>query len=142
MSGLVDRSFRVECNTTRGGSFCGFADQASLRLGQRIVKDSVEQLWDFVLVLADQKSGMLITRVFLCHPDWDERLELACIQSNGESLKVELESRSLSLLPKLLIADCRISDRRSHWLFDFSLDITALVAHYQTSNRAYELLLI
>ena len=47
-------------------------------------------MWDFVLVLSDRKDGLLTTRVLLCHPDWDEPLEIAAVESDPEKMKVQV----------------------------------------------------
>ena len=50
-----------------------------------------QQLWDFILVLANRdRDGTLRTRVLLCHPDWDEPVEIAEVQSNGDKTIVNL----------------------------------------------------
>src|SRR5437763_6539157 len=90
MSASFAQLFRVKCESNRTGGFSGFSDKASLTLGQCIARDGVQQIWDFVLVLADRKGTRLTTRVLLCHPDWDEPFEIASIESNGENLKVGL----------------------------------------------------
>ena len=67
------------------------ADGVSVRVSQTITRAGIDQMWDFVLVLAQQGSdGTLRTRVLLCHPDWDDPLEIASIESTPENLNVRV----------------------------------------------------
>jgi hypothetical protein len=67
-----------------------------MTLGQRIVRNGAEQLWDFVLVLAKQEGdGTLSTRVLLCHPDWNEPLQVVSIQSTSAGIKLSIAEPEL-----------------------------------------------
>ena len=87
---LRRKPFRIHCDAATAGALDVRADRASIAFGQEVLRNGAQQVWDFVLVLADQKDNRLTTRILLCHPDWDEPLEVASIESNGESLKVGL----------------------------------------------------
>lgn len=82
--------FSIRCNGGTEGSLSVTTRKLSVTIAQRIVRGGIDQMWDFLLVLADRKGTQLTTRVLLCHPDWDEPVEVASIESNGGNLKVAL----------------------------------------------------
>jgi len=89
---MVDETgFRIRCEGNRAGSFLASTDKLTVTVGQRIVRNGIREMWDFVFVSAEQSiDGQLKTRILLCHPDWDDPVELACIESNREGVTVGL----------------------------------------------------
>ena len=84
-------SFRIHCDAAGSAGLDVGADQASIILGQKVQRNGTQELWDFVLILAKKgDNGQLETRIVLCHPDWDDPIELASIESSRGALKVEL----------------------------------------------------
>jgi hypothetical protein len=81
---------RINCDADAAGSFSGSSHKVSVRVAQTIWRDGTEQMWDFVLVLADRIDGVLTTRILLCHPEWAEPLEVASVQSSpaGTNLRI------------------------------------------------------
>ena len=62
-----------------------------MKVAQQILRDGIEQMWDFLLVLSKrERNGKLSTRVLLCHPHWDDPLEIALIESDSENWDVRL----------------------------------------------------
>lgn len=84
------QNFHVRCNAGVSGAFDAGSERLSVAVGQSISRDGNEQVWEFVLVLSDFRHGFLTTRVFLCHPDWDEPMEIAAVQSDLEKIKVQV----------------------------------------------------
>src|SRR5437588_11183052 len=83
--------FAVRCEASPEGSLSVGSKKLSVSVAQAIRRDGADQMWEFFLVLGQQGiDGDLKTRVLLCNPDWDDPVELACIESNREGLKVEL----------------------------------------------------
>lgn len=82
--------FSVRCDGGSEGSLSVSTKRLSVAVAQRISRRGVEQMWDFVLVLSDCRDGQLTTRVLLCHPDWDEPLEIAAVESDSEKMKVQI----------------------------------------------------
>lgn len=75
-------SFRVKCDAGGAGRFRSEAKRASITVGQRIMRDGAEEMWDSVVVLChEEEEGALAIRVVLCHPDWEEPREIACLRS-------------------------------------------------------------
>lgn len=74
--------FLVSCDAAESGQFHSGAKCASITLGQLIVRGSAEEMWDSVVVLCQEEAdGALAIRIVLCHPDWDEPREIACLRS-------------------------------------------------------------
>jgi|SRR5579872_5434820 len=84
-------SFHVRCDAQTVGVFDAKASRVSVTVGQEILRDGIEQMWDFLFVLSKrEENGTLATRVLLCHPDWDDPLEIAVIESDSEHWNVRL----------------------------------------------------
>lgn len=82
VEGEISGPFRIECDAGESGRLCSFAKRASITVGQRVLRDGAEEMWDSVVVLCqEEQDGALAIRIFLCHPDWDEPLEIAVIRS-------------------------------------------------------------
>ena len=96
-----DRTFQVNCSASPVGSFRTGADSLSVTVGQRIRGLDGEEMWDSVTIQCRNEDGERTVRVLVCHPGWDEPLEVACIRSHprieppsrGETLRVSLEHR-------------------------------------------------
>ena len=82
-----NRLFQIDCSAEPTGSFRAGADRISLRIGQRIRRLGAEEIWESVIVQAGNDHGDLTIRVLLCHPDWDEPIEIACIRSAHDSAR-------------------------------------------------------
>ena len=84
-------AFQIRCDAGQSGALTANPDHISVTLGQLVWRDGTEQMWDFLLVLSKrEKNGTLRTRVLLCHPDWDDPLEIALIESDSENWDVRL----------------------------------------------------
>ena len=104
MKSVLDRKdnrlFQIDCSAEPTGSFRAGADRLSLRIGQRIRRLGAEQIWDSLIVEANNDGDDLTIRVLLCHPDWDEPIEIACIRSAQDAAKrgqpIECQPKQLS----------------------------------------------
>lgn len=77
------RKFEVRCHAGDAGHLEVASDSVSVRVGQRIRKDGKEEVWGSLLVeCKEQDDGSLAVEVVVYHPDWDEPLRIASIQSN------------------------------------------------------------
>lgn len=88
MKKRLSEDFHIRCDAQASGRFDASADGFSIAAGQRVARDGAEEMWDFVLVLARPgDNGTLTTRILLCHPEWEDPLQIAEIQSKpGEIL--------------------------------------------------------
>jgi hypothetical protein len=94
------RPFQVDCTASPVGSFRAGADSVSVTITQRIRRPGGEEMWDSVIIQCKEESNVPTIRVLVCHPDWDEPLQVACIRSQPkldssishvESLRFNLE---------------------------------------------------
>ncbi len=75
--------FEVRCHAGDAGHLEVASDSVSVRVGQRIRREGKEELWGSLLVeCKEQDDGSLAVEVVVCHPDWDEPVRIASIQSN------------------------------------------------------------
>ena len=76
------RKFEVRCHAGDAGHLEVASDSVSVRVGQRIRRDGKQELWGSLLVeCEEQDDGSLTVEVVVFHPDWDEPLRIASIQS-------------------------------------------------------------
>ena len=76
------RKFEVECRAGDAGGLRVGSESVCVKVGQRVRRDSVEEIWHSVGVYAkEDESGNLVIRVLVFHPDWEEPLQIASIKS-------------------------------------------------------------
>jgi hypothetical protein len=107
-----NRLFQIDCSAEPTGSFRAGADRLSLRIGQRIRRLGAEEIWDSVIVEASNDGDDLTLRVLLCHPDWDEPIEIACIRSGRDTAR---PCQSIGCHPEQVIIEgaCQLDRRNS-----------------------------
>ena len=77
------RKFEVRCHAGNAGHLEVASDAVSVKIGQQIRRDGKEEFWGSLLVeCKEQDDGSLVVEVVVFHPDWDEPLRIASIQSN------------------------------------------------------------
>jgi len=82
----MDRTFEVRCNASEDGQLHVKTNALSIRVGQRIWRKGAEEIWDSVLILCEKgDDGNLVTKVVVCHPDWDQQLQIATIESSSSN---------------------------------------------------------
>jgi hypothetical protein len=80
--------FRLNCKAEHAGRLVATGTSLDVRVGQRILRNGQEQMWDSVRVHArEEADGTLTIRVVVFNPDWDGPLQLACIQSHPRDQK-------------------------------------------------------
>jgi hypothetical protein len=97
------RKFEVRCHAGTSGHLEVASDVASVKIGQRIRKEGKDEFWGSLLVeCKEQDDGSLTVEVVVFHPDWDEPLRIASIQSNssdgnmqGSTLRFDFEQKRL-----------------------------------------------
>jgi len=76
------RKFEVHCNAGDAGELCVGTESLSVKVGQRIHRDGVEEIWHSLLIHCDAaEDGSLRVKVIVCHFDWEESRQIALIQS-------------------------------------------------------------
>jgi hypothetical protein len=77
--------FRLSCDAGAAGQFRADTDSVLVTISQRIHHLDTRGLWDSVTVEAKpEQDGTLGIRVLVSNPDWDERLQIACIRSRPD----------------------------------------------------------
>jgi hypothetical protein len=74
--------FRVNCNADEAGRFLVETDSLWVRVGQRVLRQGTQEMWDSVAVEGKkEQDGTCVVRILVFNPDWDEPLQIACIRS-------------------------------------------------------------
>lgn len=97
---MNDCKFEVRCNAMPNGHLQVRAQALSVGVGQLIGQDPLEEIWQSVLVVCEEnEDGLLTTKVIVCHPDWEQNLQIACIRSRNPergkpdyALEIDLKS--------------------------------------------------
>jgi len=77
--------FRVDCDAGKAGQFRSDTDSVVVTVSQRIRHLDTQGMWDSVVVEGKaEQDGTLVVRVLVSNPDWDERLQIACIRSRPD----------------------------------------------------------
>ena len=97
---MNDRKFEVRCNANADGQLHVLTNSLSIRAGQAIRRNGTQEIWDSVLIFCQAgEDGRLTTRVVVCHPDWDQDLQIACIQSTLPSPDQPSSALDINLTP-------------------------------------------
>ena len=79
---MQDQRFEVRCDAMPHGQLHVKNQSLSVAVSQMIRAHNSEQMWQSVLVICEEgEDGSLTTKVVVCHPDWDQNLQIACIRS-------------------------------------------------------------
>lgn len=79
------KGFRLSCDGSGTGQFRAATDSLLVTVGQRIRHLDTQGMWDSVVVEGKKEpDGTLMIRVLVSNPDWDERLQIACIRSRPD----------------------------------------------------------
>ena len=79
---LDDPKFEVRCEASPNGQLRVKNDALSVAVSQAISRNKTQEIWQSVLILCEEdQNGTLTTKIIVCHPDWDQNLQVACIRS-------------------------------------------------------------
>jgi hypothetical protein len=95
--------FEVRCHAGNAGLLEVASDSVSVHVGQWIRKDGKQELWGSLLVeCKEQDDGSLAVEVVVFHPDWEEPVLIASLQSRPcdlsparAGLKCDLEHKQV-----------------------------------------------
>jgi hypothetical protein len=77
--------FKVSCKAGEIGYLEVASDSVGIRIGQSISRDGKEEMWESLQVTCNrQENGVLALEVVVFHPEWDEPLRIASIQSSTD----------------------------------------------------------
>ena len=93
--------FEVRAHAGDAGHLEVASDAASVRIGQRIRRDGEEEIWDSLLIeCREQEDGSLTVEVVVCHPDWEEPVRVASMESNPNGGPAKAAALTINLKPK------------------------------------------
>jgi hypothetical protein len=79
---MNDRKFEIRCNAGPDGQLHVKSQALSLAVSQMISRNGAQEFWQSLLILCEEnEDGSVSTKVIVCHPDWDQNLQIASIQS-------------------------------------------------------------
>jgi len=77
-----ESQFHVACKASGENQFCVGTESISVSVGQLIQRHGRTEMWDSVGVYAEEdRDGTLVVRVMVFNPEWEEALQIACVQS-------------------------------------------------------------
>jgi len=95
------RNFEVRAHAGSAGHLEVGSDSASVRIGQRILRNGHEDIWDSLLVECQERpDGTITVDIIVCHPDWDEPVRVATVESNPKAGPTEASALTITLKPK------------------------------------------
>jgi hypothetical protein len=81
---MDDRKFEIHCDASPNGQLHVKSQGLSVVISQLISNDETQESWRSVLIICEESAdGLLTTKVIVCHPDWDQNLQIACIKSRA-----------------------------------------------------------
>lgn len=97
---MNDSKFAVRCDASPSGHLEVVTQALSVAVSQSVNRGTGEEMWQSVLVICEEsEGGVLTTKVIICHPDWEQNLQIASIRScrsnNGNPappLEIDLKS--------------------------------------------------
>ena len=79
------KGFRLSCDAGGAGQFRADTDSVLVTVSQRIRHLDTQGMWDSVYVAGkEEQDGTVVVRALVSNPDWDERLQIACIRSRPD----------------------------------------------------------
>lgn len=94
---MEDGKFQIDCDAGKAGLLRAKTNSISVRIGQRVGNEA-KVLWDSIIVLCEEGAdGVLSAKVIVCHPDWDQQLQVAHIQSRFINPNPKLPAFELDL---------------------------------------------
>ncbi len=95
-----DHRFEIQCDAGDAGRLHARTNSVSVRVGQRIRRNGAGEIWDSVIILCQEtEDGKLSAKVIVCHPDWDQHLQIAHIQSRSTEANASIPSLEFDLEP-------------------------------------------
>jgi hypothetical protein len=88
---MDDRTFEVRCNASHDGQLQVKTHALSVAVSQLVSRGKTREMWQSILVFCEEtEDHCLVTKIIVCHPDWDQNLQIACVRS-GDNPKSPFE---------------------------------------------------
>jgi hypothetical protein len=95
---MDDRKFEIHCDASPDGQLHAKSQTLSVVISQLISKHETQESWRSVLVICEEsEDGLLTTKIIVCHPDWDQNLQIACIRSRAKGSNSPAPSLEIDL---------------------------------------------
>ena len=79
---MEDPKFEVHCDASPNGQLRVKNHALSVAVSQSISRNKTQEVWQSVLIICEEdQNGTLTTKIIVCHPDWDQNLQIASIRS-------------------------------------------------------------
>jgi len=97
---MAELKFEIHCNANDDGQLHVRTRSLSIRVGQEVRRNGTTELWDSVIILCEEtEHGTLSAKVIVCHPDWEQHLQIAHIQSRADEPNPSTPALELDLKP-------------------------------------------
>jgi hypothetical protein len=81
---MDDRKFEIHCDASPNGQLHVKSQALSVVISQVISNNKTQESWRSVLVICEESpDGLLTTKIIVCHPEWEQNLQIACIKSRA-----------------------------------------------------------
>lgn len=92
------RKFEIHCHAGDAGELRVGTESLSVKIGQRILRDGTEEMWDSVMIQgAEAEDGTFEIRVLAFHPDWEEGRQVACVRSQPSNKRADADMLTFDL---------------------------------------------
>jgi hypothetical protein len=79
---MHDPKFEIRCDARPNGQLHVKSHGLSVAISQLVADDKAQENWQSVLIICEESpDGLLTTKIIVCHPEWDQNLQIACIKS-------------------------------------------------------------
>jgi hypothetical protein len=98
---MDDCKFEIRCDASPNGQLHVKSHAVSAAISQVIRRNTTDEIWQAVLVISEEsQDGSLTTKIIICHPDWDQNLQIACIRSriagkDGPPVALEVDLKTV-----------------------------------------------
>ena len=81
---MDDRKFEIHCDASPNGQLHVKSQALSVVISQLLGDSKTQECWRSVLIICEEcPDGLLTTKIIVCHPDWDQNLQIACIKTRA-----------------------------------------------------------
>ena len=85
---MHDPKFEIRCDASPSGRLHVKNHALSVAISQLVNSNNEQESWQSVLIISEESpEGLLTTKIIVCHPDWDQNLQIACIKSRAAGPK-------------------------------------------------------
>ena len=98
---MNERKFEIRCDAGPEGQLQVKSSGLSVAISHSMTRNTTHEMWQSLVVISEQaEDGTLTTKVIVCHPDWDQNLQIACIrsapvQSGWDAPEIDLKPKKL-----------------------------------------------